>query len=491
MGLSVTTLLFLLLQTQSWPAAGALVPVGREVACVDECVRDEASTRANSSLTAKMNLQETDHSTAVYYYDEFPLVDVLGHDIARVLDGDVVRMKQTCSAMPDCKGFNANGWLKSSVSDRIVLTTSLFVKVAPQLVYDSKGLATREVANREEELNMLQHMAVYVYDPPPALDVAPMKDYKYATESLFEKLLRQSTVRTWDPSVADFLFVPVRCSSHRFLSTSRTEGQRHAEQAVRDWITHIEQVCPTCRNRSLYSDHVYACAHDMGASCTASADAHFRKNSIAMVNTAEYSDAHFVPHKDVAMPSNPGDGCPTCTQGASQTPLEPDWSSERPQLASFVGNMGHGSLRTRMRELWGHDQDVVLVDGFVNPTDYHALLHRSKFCLLLRGHRGWSPRLGDAIWAGCVPVIVADHYQLPLHELVDWTQFSVQVPEQRVGELKHILQTVSAERYEHLRQQLRRVWRRFVWNDPPQQGDAFHSLLTLLWRRRHLVRQLA
>ena len=40
----------------------------------------------------------------------------------------------------------------------------------------------------------------------------------------------------------------------------------------------------------------------------------------------------------------------------------------------------------------------------------------------------------EAILAGCIPVIISDHYHLPLQELVDWKEFSLIIPESEVSE---------------------------------------------------------
>lgn len=38
----------------------------------------------------------------------------------------------------------------------------------------------------------------------------------------------------------------------------------------------------------------------------------------------------------------------------------------------------------------------------------------------------------DAVWFGCVPVIISDYYDLPLQGLLDWSQFAVFVRESKV-----------------------------------------------------------
>ncbi len=39
----------------------------------------------------------------------------------------------------------------------------------------------------------------------------------------------------------------------------------------------------------------------------------------------------------------------------------------------------------------------------------------------------------DAVWFGCIPVFIADHYVPPLYDMVPWSTFSVTVPESQVS----------------------------------------------------------
>ena len=38
----------------------------------------------------------------------------------------------------------------------------------------------------------------------------------------------------------------------------------------------------------------------------------------------------------------------------------------------------------------------------------------------------------DALWFGCIPVLIADHYIPPLSDLLDWGDIAVVVPEAQV-----------------------------------------------------------
>ena len=96
----------------------------------------------------------------------------------------------------------------------------------------------------------------------------------------------------------------------------------------------------------------------------------------------------------------------------------------------------------------------------------------------------------DIVWAGCVPVIIADHYHPPLQGLLDWDTFSIRVREEDVDHLKDILLGISAADYMLLTRRLARARDHLIWNNPPIPFDAFYSLLLLLWRRHSTLHML-
>ena len=77
-----------------------------------------------------------------------------------------------------------------------------------------------------------------------------------------------------------------------------------------------------------------------------------------------------------------------------------------------------------------------MAESRTNKNCYFCYLLRAlkttKFCLCPRGNKAWSPRLMDAVWFGCIPVVIADHYVLPLGDLVDWESIAVTVAEKQV-----------------------------------------------------------
>lgn len=51
----------------------------------------------------------------------------------------------------------------------------------------------------------------------------------------------------------------------------------------------------------------------------------------------------------------------------------------------------------------------------------------------------------DALWFGCVPVIISDYYDLPLQGLIDWAEIAVFVKESKVPVYWYYLYSVKKE----------------------------------------------
>lgn len=99
-----------------------------------------------------------------------------------------------------------------------------------------------------------------------------------------------------------------------------------------------------------------------------------------------------------------------------------------------------------------------------------------------------TARIGDAIYFGCVPVILSDQYDLPFKDVVDWTEFAVIVAEQDIPNLKKILKSIPDGKYKKLHANVQIIRRLFTWHSPPQDYDIFHMTAYDLWLRRFVTR---
>jgi len=69
--------------------------------------------------------------------------------------------------------------------------------------------------------------------------------------------------------------------------------------------------------------------------------------------------------------------------------------------------------------------------AFTRPLKAEAALYgRSIFCPAVPGDTDTSKRLFCAILAGCIPVIVGNHPQLPFTDRLHWDSFSIRVSEE-------------------------------------------------------------
>jgi hypothetical protein len=148
---------------------------------------------------------------------------------------------------------------------------------------------------------------------------------------------------------------------------------------------------------------------------------------------------------------------------------------------SFVGG-GLGGVR---QGLFAHFAahpwpELLVVHSHLAPKAYMRVLLTSRFCLHVRGTQVQSPRLLEILLFGCVPVIMADSYDLPLSDLLDWRAFSVRVPQAQPEALRAALEGAD---YEKLRAAACAVAPFFAYHAAPTAGDAFHMTMLQLARR--------
>lgn len=192
------------------------------------------------------------------------------------------------------------------------------------------------------------------------------------------------------------------------------------------------------------------------------------------------SSEGFNPRKDVSLPEillYDGD-----VPRKIGTP--PPANNSRPYLAFFAGGV-HGPIRPILLQHWkGRDPDLPVYEYLPKSVDYYTLMLQSKFCLCPSGFEVASPRIVEAIYAECVPVILSDHYVLPFSDVLRWEAFSIKVEISQIPQLKEVLMGVPEHEYMRLKEGLRAVRRHFVLNQPAQKFDMFHMILHSLWLRR-------
>ncbi|XP_019198488.1 PREDICTED: probable glycosyltransferase At3g07620 isoform X2 [Ipomoea nil] len=233
-------------------------------------------------------------------------------------------------------------------------------------------------------------------------------------------------------------------------------------------------------NRSLAADHFMLSCHDWGPRSTWYVHGLYFSaiRALCNANTSEF----FNPKKDVPIPEiNLKNGGIIGAIGGLPY-------SERTILAFFAGGL-HGRIRPALFRHWrGKDEDIKVYEKVPEGTSYEEMVGKSKFCLCPSGFEVASPRIVEAIYAECVPVLISQHYILPFSDVLDWDKFSISVSVEELPELKNILLGVSQDRYAAMRENVRQARRHFVVNDAPKRYDVFHMIVHSVWLRRLNVR---
>ena len=169
----------------------------------------------------------------------------------------------------------------------------------------------------------------------------------------------------------------------------------------------------------------------------------------------------------------------------------------RPTLAYFSGNLALNEplkyargIRHRLHRAFHATPGWKLVGK--SGGRYSLDLSQSEFCLVPPGGDGWSSRVDDAVRHGCIPVILMDGVHMPFETLLNYSAFSVRVPERDVEKLDAILRSIGARTRRRMRAEMRRLWTRFVYARAFLDADAFlPASRTAELPRDHLVNEPA
>ncbi|KAJ0087885.1 hypothetical protein Patl1_32312 [Pistacia atlantica] len=235
-------------------------------------------------------------------------------------------------------------------------------------------------------------------------------------------------------------------------------------------------------NRSLGADHFMLACHDWGPETSFSVP-NLQKNSIRALCNANTSEK-FSPMKDVSFPEI------NLRTGKINGLVGGPSPSRRSILAFFAGGV-HGPIRSVLLEHWENkDEDIRVQKYLPKGVSYYDMMRKSKFCLCPSGYEVASPRVVEAIYTGCVPVLISEHYVPPFSDVLNWKSFSVEVSMSDIPNLKRIVSSISTRQYIRMYRRVVQVRRHFEFNSPPKRFDVFHMILHSIWLRRLNVRIL-
>ncbi|XP_020201970.1 probable glycosyltransferase At5g03795 [Cajanus cajan] len=327
------------------------------------------------------------------------------------------------------------------------------------------------------EMERLFKIFVYEEGEPPMFHDGPSKDI-YASEGrIIHEMEKGRYYRTYDPDEAFVYYLPF--SVVMIVEHVYDRGSNYNVDpiglVVKDYI-HIVSHKHSFWNRSMGHDHFMLSCHDWGPLASSFVDRLFN-NAIRVLCNANTSEG-FKPAKDVSFPEmNLKTGEVTGLVGGYPT-------SQRTILAFFAGHL-HGYIRYLLLDSWKNkDQDVQVYEELPQGISYHTKLRSSKFCLCPSGYEVASPRIVEAIFAECVPVLISDNYVPPFSDVLNWSSFSVQVDVKDIPNIKKILMGISERQYLKMQRRVKQVQRHFVPNEPPKRYDMFHMTIHSIWLRR-------
>ncbi|KAA3469095.1 putative glycosyltransferase [Gossypium australe] len=327
-------------------------------------------------------------------------------------------------------------------------------------------------------------LKVYIYrDGKKPIFHQPRLNGIYASEGWFMKLMEANReFVTKEPEKAHLFYLPYSSRQLELaLYVRNSHNLRPLSKCLRDYVNMIASKYPFW-NRTHGSDHFLVACHDWGPFITTE-HVELKDNAIKALCNADLKE-NFVVGKDVSLPE-------TAIRIASK-PLRNIGGgirvSQRPILAFFAGKM-HGSVRPKLLKHWlNKDADMRIYGPLSRRVSknmsYVRHMKSSKYCICPMGYEVNSPRIVEAIYYECVPVIIADNFVLPLSEVLEWKAFSVTVAEIDIPKLKEILLAIPLKRYLQMLMNVKMVQKHFLWNPNPMRYDLFHMILHSIWYNR-------
>ena len=377
-----------------------------------------------------------------------------------------------------------------------------------------KGMKHRKCSGQgckrevEKVSSALRAPRVFVYDLPRRFNKELSRKYKrcttdqYGTEVLFhEELLRDKNLyRTTNPDRADFFLVPVygECFLWQYVMPKK-KGREYSfgltNQLYLDALNIIKQY--PYWERSGGRDHVFVFPGARGPTIFQDWEEHI-KESIFLTPEGDRKAAYFNTWKDIVIPGLEADAM--FVDPENRRELENDFNTPKKYLAFFRGTINHRDgwaysrgLRPRLQKLLANETDVIY-DTKHSTCDrkcYRREMSQSKFCLNPLGWTPWTLRFYQALMVRCIPVMIADDIEFPYENEIDYSEISLKIRENDVDNIVEILRSFSEEERTKKLEAIDRVWMMFTYQKPPQPGDAFHTVMRELARKRIVFKNSA
>lgn len=373
----------------------------------------------------------------------------------------------------------------SSAVDKELLYAKSQIENAP-IIKNDPGLHAslyRNVSVFKRSYELMENtLKVYIYreGERPVFHQPPIKGI-YASEGWFMKLMQANKkFVTKNGRKAHLFYLPF---SSRMLEEAlyvpNSHSRKNLEQYLKNYLDMIGAKYPFW-NRTGGADHFLVACHDWAPSETLKLMA----NSIRALCNSDIREG-FKLGKDVSLPET--------SVRIPQNPLRQLGGkppSQRRILAFFAGSM-HGYVRPILLKYWENKDPDMKIYGRMpkakkGTMNYIQHMKSSKYCICAKGYEVNSPRVVEAIFYECVPVIISDNFVPPFFEVLNWESFAVFILEKDIPNLKSILLSIPEKSYLEMQMRVKQVQQHFLWHAKPVKYDVFHMILHSVWYNRVL-----
>ncbi|KAL8227034.1 hypothetical protein R6Q57_016866 [Mikania cordata] len=287
----------------------------------------------------------------------------------------------------------------------------------------------------------------------------------YASEGWFMKNMKASQhFVTKQPKQAHLFYISF---SSRMLEEKLYVPDSHSHKnMVRYLKNYLDLIAGKYNfwNRTGGSDHFFVACHDWTPSITKK----YMNTCIRAMCNSDVKREGFNLGKDVSLPETIVSSVKNPLREFGKKP-----ASQRSTLAFFAGRM-HGNVRPILLHHWENKDPEMKIFGKLpkskNNRNYIQYMKSSKYCICAKGYEVNSPRVVEAIFYECVPVIISDNFVPPFFEVLNWESFAVFVKEKDIPNLKNILVSIPETQYLVMQERVRKVQQHFLWHVKPMKN---------------------
>ncbi|CAA2987693.1 probable glycosyltransferase At5g25310 [Olea europaea subsp. europaea] len=378
-------------------------------------------------------------------------------------------------------------YLSSSTPDEALAFAKRETENAPLVSDDPELYAPlfRNVSTFKRSYELMEQiLKVYIYkEGKRPIFHHPYLRGIYSSEGWFMKLMEENRkFVTKDPEMAHLFYLPYSARQlQKALYVPDSHDLKPLSIILKDYVNMLAAKYPFW-NRTHGSNHFLVACHDWGP-YNLKEHKELQRNTIKALCNADVSEGVFIAGKDVSLPEttirNPRR--PLRNLGGKR-------ASQRPILAFYAGHV-HGRVRPVLLKYWKDKDEDMRIHGplsnrITRVMSYPEHMKSSKYCICPMGYEVNSPRIVEAIYYECIPVIIADNFVPPFSEVLNWSSFSVIVAEKDIPKLKAILLSIPLKKYRSMQTNVKMLQKHFHWNAIPVRYDLFHMILHSIWSSR-------